>query len=66
MFDNNSDIEFLHCVKKLVLGKKLGMSNEGWPIQKGCKLISKTKIWNNGLKGLKQQTSYSSRKQIFY
>ena len=46
--------------EKLVSGKKLGMSNEGWPIQKGCKLISKTKIWNNGLKGLKQQTSYSS------
>ena len=58
MFDNNSDIEFLHCChllifskEKLVLGTKLGMSNEGWPIQKGCKLISKTKIWNNGLKG---------------
>ena len=46
--------------EKLVSGKKKGMRNEGWPIQKGCKLISKTKIWNNGLKGLKQQTSYSS------
>ena len=67
MFDNNSDIEFLHCChllifskEKLVLGTKLGTSNEGWPIQKGCKLTSKTKMWNNGLKGLKQQTSYSS------
>ena len=66
MFDNNSDIEFLHCChllifskEKLVLGTKLGTSNEGWPIQKGCKLTSKTKMWNNGLKGLKQQTSYS-------
>ena len=25
----------------IVLGRKLGMSNKGWPKGKGCKLISK-------------------------
>jgi len=25
----------------ILLGRKLGMSNEEWPSQKGCKLISK-------------------------
>ena len=37
----NNKQDFLVLLRNTLLGRKLGMSNEGWPSQKGCKLISK-------------------------
>ena len=37
----NSKQDFLVLLRNTLLGRRLGMSNEGWPSQKGCKLISK-------------------------
>ena len=37
----NNKQDFLVLLRNPLLGRKLGLSNEGWPSQKGCKLISK-------------------------